>query len=77
MAGTRRVVGWLRMIKQELARLGHGEYDRSTLRSVPSWGVSFLLHALLLLILALIIRYQPPRRPEATFESSIDRYRDR
>jgi Squalene-hopene cyclase C-terminal domain/Prenyltransferase and squalene oxidase repeat len=71
MPETRRVVGWSRTIYRELVRLGSGEYDRSTLRSVPSWGVSFLLHALLLLILALMIRYRPSGHPEATFESSI------
>ena len=43
----------------------------TTLRSVPSWGVSFLLHALLLLILAFIIRYPPGVAPDAVFESSI------
>jgi hypothetical protein len=71
MAGTSRVVAWLRMVKQDLARLTHGEYEPDTLRSVPSWGVSFLLHAFLLLILALMIRFQSPRRPDAMFESSL------
>ena len=33
-------------------RLRRGECDRETLRSVPSWGLSVLLHALVLLILA-------------------------
>ncbi len=71
MPGTRRVVTWLTATKREFFRLWNGEYDRDTLRSVPSWGVSFLLHALLLLILALIVRYRPAARPDAAFESSI------
>ena len=49
MAGTRRVVAWLSDDSRELLRRWHGEYDSTTLRSVPSWGVSFLLHALLAL----------------------------
>ena len=71
MAGTRRVVNWLTAAKREWSRLWNGEYDQTTLRSVPSWGVSFLLHALLLLILAFIVRYRPASRPDAAFESSI------
>ncbi len=72
MAGTRQVLAWLRMVKQDLARLTRGEVEPDTLRSVPSWGVSFLLHALLLLILAFMIRYHAPARPDAMFESSLD-----
>ena len=72
MAGTRRVVAWLRMISRSTVRFWKGEYDVTTLRSVPSWGVSFLLHALLLLILAFIIQIRhAPAQPEALFESSI------
>ena len=40
------------------SRFWRGEYDRDTLRSVPSWGVSVLLHSLLLLLLALVIHLQ-------------------
>ena len=39
-----------------LAPLAGHPYDPDTLRSVPSWGLSVLLHALLLLVLALLIR---------------------
>ncbi len=43
-----------------------GDLDADTLRSVPSWGLSLLLHALLLLLLAFIIHFRsvterPPR----------------
>ena len=49
----------------------------TTLRSVPSWGVSFLLHALLLLILAFIIQIRhAPAQPEARLRELDRRYRD-
>ena len=75
MGGTSRVVAWLGMVKQDLARLRQGEVDPTTLRSVPSWGVSFLLHALLLLILAFIIRFRPPAQPEAQFDTRLSKPR--
>ena len=53
MAGTRRVVAWLKTISRSTVQFWKGELDVTTLRSVPSWGVSFLLHALLLLDLGL------------------------
>jgi hypothetical protein len=43
-------------IRRRWTQLQRGEYDSGTLRSVPSWGLSVLLHALLLLILALVIQ---------------------
>ena len=46
----------LRRIGERWSRFWHGEYDRDTLRSVPSWGVSVLLHSLLLLLLAVAIQ---------------------
>jgi Squalene-hopene cyclase C-terminal domain len=45
---TRLASGWGRMLE--------GEYNPDTLRSVPSWGMSVLLHAFLLLLLALAIQ---------------------
>ncbi len=42
--------------RRALGAVLRGEYDRDTLRSVPSWGVSVLLHLLFLLILALVIQ---------------------
>ena len=44
----------VRRIGQVWAQFGRGEYDRNTLRSIPSWGMSCLLHALLLLLLAFV-----------------------
>jgi len=53
-------------------RFWHGEYEVTTLRSVPSWGVSFLLHALLLLVLAFMIQFRhAPMHPQAIFDSSL------
>lgn len=45
----------VRSLGDRWSRFRRGECDRETLRSVPSWGVSVLLHALLLLLLALAI----------------------
>ena len=45
---------------------------RRRLRSVPSWGMSFLLHALLLLLLAFIIHIrQAPVQSQLTIESGL------
>ena len=49
----------------------HGEYETGTLRSVPSWGLSVLFHALFLLILALIIQFGRGEARPASMESSI------
>jgi hypothetical protein len=43
---------WNERLRRLLAPLSGRPYDPDTLRSVPSWGLSFLLHALLLLVLA-------------------------
>jgi hypothetical protein len=62
----------LKLIGREIRRIWQGEYDPTTLRSVPSWGISFLFHALLLLLLAFIIQLgHKPAHPDATIESSI------
>jgi hypothetical protein len=45
-----REIGW------RWSRAWHGEYDSTTLRTVPSWGMSLLLHCLLLLLLAFLVR---------------------
>ncbi len=47
---------WTDRLQRLLAPLLKRELEPETLRSVPSWGLSVLLHALLLLILALLIR---------------------
>jgi hypothetical protein len=47
-----------RRLGERWSRFWRGECDRDTLRSVPSWGVSVLLHSFLLLLLALIIQIQ-------------------
>ena len=44
-------------IRRRWDRLWRGECDPDTLRSVPSWGLSVILHALLILILAIMIRW--------------------
>ena len=57
MARIRPVVTLGQEVRRRWDRLRRGECDVETLRSVPSWGLSVLLHALLLLILAIIIRW--------------------
>ncbi len=54
MASSGPVVAKLRRSGQVWAQFWRGEYDRNTLRSIPSWGMSCLLHALLLLLLAFV-----------------------
>src|SRR5271165_6536629 len=56
-------------LQRWLAPLTGRGYDPDTLRSVPSWGLSFLLHALLLLILALLIRVGRTGAETRTIES--------
>ena len=46
----------VRNLVDRWSQIYYGEYDRDTLRSVPSWGVSVLLHLLLILLLALAIQ---------------------
>jgi hypothetical protein len=53
------------------SRFWRGEYDRDTLRSVPSWGVSLLLHSLFLLLLALAIQLNRQGPQERTFEGAV------
>ncbi len=72
MAGARPVVSLGQGIRRRWDSLLRGEYDPETLRSVPSWGLSVVLHALLLLILAVLIRWsQRPSNPEASFDSAL------
>src|SRR5438046_5286376 len=50
------VLALSRGIRSRWTQLRRGEYASETLRSIPSWGLSVLLHALLLLILAFVIQ---------------------
>lgn len=61
-----------------LERVGRGpiafadrEIPRETLRSVPSWGASVLLHALALLILAILIRQGGAPEAEREFTAGL------
>src|SRR5271157_1620952 len=56
-------------LQRWLAPLTRRHYDPDTLRSVPSWGLSFLLHALLLL--ALLIRVGRPSTETRAIESRL------
>jgi len=47
------------------------EIDLDTVRSIPAWGASVLLHALALLILALLIRGGRPATPERAFAAEL------
>ncbi|MGZ3353769.1 MAG: prenyltransferase/squalene oxidase repeat-containing protein [Isosphaeraceae bacterium] len=58
-------------LQRWLAPLIGRHYDPDTLRSVPSWGLSFLLHALLLLVLALLIRVGRPSTDTRAIESRL------
>ncbi len=58
-------------LQRLLAPLTGRPYDPDTLRSVPSWGLSFMLHALLLLILALLIRVSQPSTNSREIESRL------
>ncbi len=69
-------VGPVRALRQavhrRLERLGRGECDPETLRSVPSWGLSVLLHALLIVVLAVMLRWsQGAGSPELAIASSV------
>jgi hypothetical protein len=56
MASDRLERAWTTNLRRKWSRFLQGEYDPETLRSVPSWGLSLLLHALVLLLLAFFIR---------------------
>jgi Squalene-hopene cyclase C-terminal domain len=56
MASDRTENAWVAHLRRRWFRLLQAEYDRDTLRSVPSWGLSLLLHAFVLLLLAFFIR---------------------
>src|SRR5207253_452010 len=61
-----------REIRRRWTQLWRGEYDAETLRSVPSWGLSVLLHAVLLLILAFLIQLgRGAVRPESSFQGAV------
>ena len=74
-----RACRWLRArrsspwAKESVAfgRSSHGECETETLRSVPSWGLSVLFHALFLLILALIIQFGRDELRQTSIESSM------
>jgi hypothetical protein len=66
MATVSPVIHLGQRIRSRWAQIRRGECDTETLRSVPSWGLSVLLHALFILMLALVIQFgrnelsQPP-----------------
>src|SRR5262245_23602294 len=68
MAGSLPGSACDRDVRARWPRFLRGEYSSETLRSVPSWGMSVLLHALLLLILAFLIQI---RRGAAHSEAAI------
>jgi len=62
---------WADFLQSLLAPLAAKHYDPETLRLVPSWGVSVLLHGLLLLILAFFIRAGRPAIETRAIESQL------
>ena len=72
MAPSWPVVSLIEGFRRRWDRLWRGECDPDTLRSVPSWGLSVILHALMILILAIIIRWSHrPDGREASFVGSL------
>ena len=59
MAGTRRVVTWLTTVKRGFGSALAWRIRSDDVAKRSFLGRQFLLHALLLLILALIVRYRP------------------
>lgn len=64
------LVGFLERVGRAPIAFADREIPRETLRSVPSWGASVILHALALLILAILIRHGGA--PEADREFTAD-----
>jgi hypothetical protein len=72
MARTKPAVRWIQAIGRRFAQVLRGDYHAATLRAVPSWGMSFLFHALLLLLLAFIIQIrQAPVQSPLTLDSAL------
>ncbi len=72
MAPGRPVVSLGQGVRRRWDRFRRGEYDPETLRSVPSWGLSVLLHLLLILLLAIVIRWSSGHAgPDTSFSGAI------
>lgn len=56
MDASKPAITWMGKFRHWLSPMEGEGYSPETLRTVPSWGLSLLLHALLLLFLALLIR---------------------
>jgi hypothetical protein len=65
------VVPLRQTIRRRWERLSRGECDPDTLRSVPSWGLSVILHALLILLLAIMIRWSQQGVAQTTIASTM------
>ena len=60
-----------RRFQERWSQFWRGEYETTTLRSVPSWGMSLLFHCFLLLLLALLIQIrQLTQRPDRIIQSA-------
>lgn len=60
-----------RAIQRKWSRALRGEYEADTLRAVPSWGLSVLLHALALLVLALMVHLGRQGPSASTIEGGV------
>ena len=65
------LVGLLERVGRASIPFTDREVRRETLRSVPSWGVSVLLHALALLLLAILIRHGGAPDSEREFTADL------
>lgn len=64
-------VGLLERIGRAPISFADREIQRGTLRSVPSWGASVLLHALALLLLAVLIRHGGEPEADREFTANL------
>ncbi len=71
MAHGWHVVPLRQSIRRRWDRLRRGECDPDTLRSVPSWGLSVILHALLILLLAIMIRWSQQGAAQTVIASAM------
>src|ERR1022692_1531615 len=71
MSRSRPGIALGRRIQVRWSQFWRGEYEATTLRSVPSWGMSVLFHLFLLLLLALLIQIrQITQHPERLIQST-------
>jgi hypothetical protein len=56
MVNERSTRSWISRAVRRSRRFWEGEFDENALRAVPAWGVSVLMHGMMLLVLAVMIQ---------------------